>query len=99
MVNRREISSDPYDPLKQEIQTFLNKNPYCGFSNPFILEELRADDLATQTRPSIISRIVVLKGLREEDLGVIDREWLKGLSEVGKRWEMVLRLPYWYFEK
>lgn len=89
---------EPKEMLKAEIQDFLDRNIYPGFRLPFRLQELRVNDLTRQIRDTS-SYVVIFKGIQEEDLPVIDREWTAKLWEIGQRWEMELRLPYWYFEK
>jgi len=42
---------------------------------------------------------VILRGLEEEDIGTLDRDWREGLMQVGVKWETELRLPSWYFER
>jgi hypothetical protein len=80
--------------LKSEVEAYLSKKIHIGYSRPFGGVG-RFETHATT--PGILQ--VIPKGLEEEDLSEIDENFNRGLLEIGNKYNLVLTLPYWAYEK
>ena len=77
----------------------MDTHIFRGFTDPFQLNSVMIDEIALQVRPLANARVLTIKGLNDESLPSVDREWAAGLWEIGKKFGVELRLPSSYFEK
>ena len=89
----------PGQMFQRDVQQYLDGHIYPGFTAPFQLEGISTDEQVKRARPDAQAKVVILRGLEEEDIGTLDRDWREGLMQVGVKWETELRLPSWYFER
>jgi hypothetical protein len=92
MINREQK-----ELLTEEVRNYISNNIYQGYSQPFELECLRESSL--EDVEGNRNLVAVLKGIPEEDIFEIDYGWQKGLMEVGNKFGVKLRLPYYLFAK
>jgi len=100
MQDERREPLTPREVMLLSIQEFFDQNLYGTRRQPFRLLGLAENDHVKQVRPESNAWICCLQGVEDEDLiGEPDWEWLKKLSELGKRFEAELSLDPACFEK
>lgn len=92
-------SGDQYQQFQADVTAFLSEHVYRGFSQPFELDAVSIDEVVKQARPLANARVLTVKGLGEESIAELDRDWAHGLYEVGQKYGVELRFPSWYLEK
>jgi hypothetical protein len=81
--------------LENDIRKFLAENIHsANYGKPFELAELRC-----QYHPRHEAIEVRLKGVEEQDLHDNDPVWHARLREVGFKYNVLLSIPLWYYEK
>ena|SRR3989344_6719765 len=82
------------DELKDSVKDFFARNIYKGYDAPFRLRGVQLSSL----NPRIL--IAIPDGVDEEiDHNDQDQEWEKRLFELGKKFNVDLRLPHWCYGK
>ncbi len=99
MVRPESTELNPLEILGQEVQKYFDEHVYGRRKKHFKLKKIVEFDLVKKIRPDANAHAVVLDGIEEGQIGIVDNNWIRGLGELGTKFGIELHIPHWYFAK